>query len=204
MRYLAAVLALSIIAVTASAQERRPFPVATAVGKSINRVVGFPFRVAAAAVGIDPQRRAAVRVRTQNVQVDVGRRGIVRVDAPRVQVRVNQPVVRQIRVQRIGAAYHHNDVQQIRVQRIGAAYHHNEVQQVRVIRQPVVVTERQHITYTAAAGATSQIYSDPVVTQRVEVEEPPILQEVAKPTVQRVTIQRVTSGHCGSASSFRY
>lgn len=204
MRYLAAVLALSIIAVTASAQERRPFPVATAVGKGINRVVGFPFRVAAAAVGIDPQRRAAVRVQTQNVRVEVNqpRRGIVRVDAPRVQVRVNQPVVRQVRVQRIGAAY---DVQQIRVQRIGAAYHHNDVQQVRVIRQPVVVTERQNYTYSAAAGATSQIYSDPVITQRVEVEEPPtVLQEVAKPTVQRVIIQRVTSGHCGPASGFRY
>lgn len=203
MRYLAAVLALSIVAVTAGAEERRPFPVATAVGKGINRVVGFPFRVAAAAVGINPGRRANVRVETQNVRVDVSnRRGLVRVDVPRANIqvqRIGAAHVQQIRVERV-------NVKPVRVERIGAAYHHNEVQQVRIIRQPVVAT--QQVTYTAAAGATSAIYTDPVVTQRVVVEEQPtekvILQEVAKPTIQKVTIQRVTTGHCGPASSFRY
>ncbi len=101
-----AVIGLLLIASIADANEvvlRNRFPVATAVGRGINRVVGFPARVVVAA--FRPNRVQRVVIANHNVQ--------------------------QVRVQRV--VFNHDYVQQIRVQRFVAPVYAQQVYAQQVV-----------------------------------------------------------------------
>lgn len=175
----------------------RRFPVATAVGRTINRVVGFPFRVGAAALGFQPNFRRQVIVNTPAAQIRVGGYGRQNFIVARQNFVVRRPaaiVVRQPVVIR-----RHNNVNQIRILRENVGYGYNRQQFV--LRETVYPTTSQQIV-VGQLGTNyeqqAQEVADPQPTAKV------ILREVAQPTyTQRVILREVATNHCGAVSQFR-
>jgi hypothetical protein len=189
-KFLFAAVAFLLFALTADAaapartrveiNTGRRFPVATALGRGINRVVGFVPRTIVTA--FTPRARNQVVVKTDTAKVRVNRQQIV-VNTPRAQrVVVNTP---RVVTQQIVLRNRHVD--QVRIQQFAA---YPAVQQVRVY--PVVVGQLGTEAYKA------QEVVDPQPTEKV------ILREVATPqVVTEKVILRETAGHCGAVSQFR-
>jgi len=181
-KFILAFLFLLCFAMFADAQQvqvqvRRPFPVATAIGRGINRVVGFPFRVTAAAFGFTP--RARVVVNTPVARVVVGR-------APFVAQQFSAYRAPFVARQRFVAHQQFYAAPFVARQRFYAA--------------PFVAQQVAYTTPTENVVVSQPIVTEKIVTQKV-ITQPVVQAETA--CTQSIVLQQNAGNYCGGAAQFR-
>lgn len=204
-----AVLCLLLVSSISFANEpiRRPFPVATGVGRAINRVIGFPFRTTAAALGFRAPIRARVRIVAQHQYV-ARQQFVAPVIARQQFVAPAQYVARQQFVA---------PVQYVARQQFVAPAQYIVARQQFYSQQDYTTPQvaQQIVAPQQVAQQVVTQYRVPLVTVQRIVSVQPEIQ--AEPTCQQQQItggcaqqitggssQQITGGTCGAISQFRY